>query len=230
MYFQHADDIWRGFPELVPGALHATGITADAEVSVQAERYLAIARGRLDGTTESELPEIQAWRRTFSKMGLKPTQYRCASESLLRRFRKEGALPAIHPLIDLCNAISLAFAVPIAVFDLAHIADGVEVRHATGDERYETFGGDEEHPDPGEVIFADGAGWAHARRWTNRQSGRSAIREGTSEILVVAEAMHATAPDDMPRLMTALAEELGTAWPATTEAIILAASSPRFTF
>ena len=40
-----------------------------------------------------------------------------ASESLLRRFRKEHALPQIHPLIDLCNALSLACAIPIAVFD-----------------------------------------------------------------------------------------------------------------
>jgi DNA/RNA-binding domain of Phe-tRNA-synthetase-like protein len=39
---------------------------------------------------------------------MKPTQYRCASEALLRRFRKEGALPRIHPLRDLCNAVSLA--------------------------------------------------------------------------------------------------------------------------
>ncbi len=30
-------------------------------------------------------------------------------------------------------------------------------------------------PEAGEVIFADDAGHAHARRWTNRQSGRSAI-------------------------------------------------------
>ncbi|WP_264830499.1 phenylalanine--tRNA ligase beta subunit-related protein, partial [Klebsiella michiganensis] len=69
--------------------------------------------------SEGELPEIQAWRRAFSKMGLKPTQYRCASEQLLRRFRQDRALPEIHPLIDLCNAISMAFAIPIAVFDVS---------------------------------------------------------------------------------------------------------------
>ena len=55
-------------------------------------------------------------------MGLKPTQYRCAAESLLRRFRKEGSLPRLHPLVDLCNAVSLAFAVPVAVLDAGRIA------------------------------------------------------------------------------------------------------------
>jgi hypothetical protein len=71
------------------------------------ERFHAIPRERLaQVASESELPEVNAWRRVFSRMGLKSTQYRCASESLLRRFRKEGNLPRIHPLIDLCNAAS----------------------------------------------------------------------------------------------------------------------------
>jgi DNA/RNA-binding domain of Phe-tRNA-synthetase-like protein len=50
-------------------------------------------------------------------MGLKPTQYRCASEALLRRFRKDGSLPWIHPLVEVCNPVSLAYAIPIAVAD-----------------------------------------------------------------------------------------------------------------
>jgi hypothetical protein len=32
VYFQHAGDIWGDFPELVPGVLTASGITADASV------------------------------------------------------------------------------------------------------------------------------------------------------------------------------------------------------
>ena len=68
---------------------------------------------------ESELAEISAWRRAYAQMGLKPTQYRSAAEALLRRFRRGEELPRLHPLVDLCNAISLAFALPVAVFDLA---------------------------------------------------------------------------------------------------------------
>lgn len=101
---------------------------------------------------------MQAWRRGFSRMGLKPTQYRCAAESLLRRYRKEGSLPQLHPLVDLCNAASLAFAIPVAAFDVAHISGNLEVRRATGDETYLTFSGQTEHPGAGEVIFADDAG------------------------------------------------------------------------
>jgi hypothetical protein len=54
-------------------------------------------------------------------MGLKPTQYRCASEASVRRFRNDGSLPLIHPLVDVCNAVSLAYAISIAVFDLDQV-------------------------------------------------------------------------------------------------------------
>jgi len=222
MRFQHAPEIWSGYPELVAGVVHATGIRKDAEFDL--EPFTAVAAERLAGRTESELEEIQAWRRAFSRMGLKPTQYRCAAESLLRRFRKDGALPRIHPVIDLCNAVSLAYAIPVAVLDLDQIAGDLEVRPATGDESYLTFAGTTEHPEPGEVIFADDAGRAHARRWTNRQSGASAVRGTTTTVLIVAEALHPSAPVDLPRLLTTLTHTM-----ATPPAILLTATSPSAT-
>jgi DNA/RNA-binding domain of Phe-tRNA-synthetase-like protein len=227
MYFQHAAAVWRDFPALVPGVLHAEGITGD--VTASTDRLTATAKARLADGPEGELPEIQAWRRAFAKMGLKPTQYRCAAESLLRRFRKEGTLPRLHPLVDLCNAASLAFAIPVAVFDVARVAWPLEVRYAAGDEEYLTFGGDTEHPATGEVIFADRAGRAHARRWTNRQSGLSAVSDATSAVLIVAEALHETAAADMRALAATLAAELTAAWSATPQTAILTAAGPRFT-
>lgn len=230
MYFQHSADIWSEFPELVAGVVVATGITDDVAVEHRVARFDAIAGARLANGPESGFPEIQAWRRAFSTMGLKPTQYRCASESLLRRFKKEGALPRIHPLIDLCNAVSLAFAIPVGVLDVSLVVEGVEVRHATGEESYLTFSGETEHPDADEVIFADAVGRAHSRRWTNRQSGYSAVRATTSTVLIVIEAMHESAFADVPELMTVLADEIGDAWSISSKTAILGSSSPRFEF
>src|SRR5260370_1183407 len=190
-------------------------------------RYEAVAKARLAGGPEGEYPEIQAWRRAFARMGLKPTQYRCAAESLLRRFRKEGSLPRLHPLVDLCNAVSLAFAIPVAVLDAAKIAWPLEVRYAVGDEDYLTFAGDIEHPAAGEVIFADQAGRAHARRWTNRQSGLSAVRDSTTAVLIVAEALHDSAASDVRAPTAAIAGELAAALSVTpASAVLLPASHP----
>jgi DNA/RNA-binding domain of Phe-tRNA-synthetase-like protein len=205
-------------------------ITNDVSVDTRIATFNRIAEERLTAGPEGEFPEIQAWRRAFSRMGLKPTQYRCASESLLRRYRKEGSLPRIHPLIDLCNAISLAYAIPMAVFDISQITGYVEVRHASGSERYLAFSGETEHPDAGEVIFADEADQAHARRWTNRQSARSAVRDTTTDILIVAEAMHDSATDDIECLVATLVEELNSVWSVTPTSSVLSLSSSRFEF
>ncbi len=229
MHFQHADEIWADFPELVAGALVVEGVTRDASVGARLAAHQAVAASRLETVSESELPEIKAWRRAFAAMGLKPTQYRCAAEALLRRFRKEGTLPQIHPVIDLCNALSLAFAIPVAVFDVARVSGHLEVRRATGaGESYLAFSGETVAPDVGEVIFADAEGTVHARRWTNRQSASSAVRDDTSAVLVVAEALHETAPVDVRQLMKALVAEMSRTWPVTPTSTILSRSAPRF--
>ncbi|HEX6930823.1 MAG TPA: phenylalanine--tRNA ligase beta subunit-related protein [Streptosporangiaceae bacterium] len=230
MYVEHDAEIWRDFPALVPGVLVADGITADVVAGARTAAFTGRAAERLAERSESELPEIQAWRRAFAAMGLKPTQYRCAAESLLRRFRKEGALPRLHPLVDVCNAVSLAYAVPVAVFDIATIAGYLRVRYATGDEKYLTFAGAIEQPAPREVIFADEAGQAHARRWTNRQSALSAVRDATSSALIVAEAQHSTAAADIPALMDAIAGELAALWSIRPATAVLTPDSPRFSF
>ncbi|MGW5701599.1 B3/B4 domain-containing protein [Amycolatopsis japonica] len=209
MRLQHHPDIRSAHPGLAVGTLQATGISP--ELPVDLEKFVARATRRLADGPESEFPEIQAWRRAFAKMGLKPTQYRCASESLLRRLRKEGTLPRIHPVIDLCNAVSVAYAIPVAVLDIAKISGSLEVRHARGDEKYVTFTGTVEQPNPGEVIFADEDGQAHARRWTNRQSGHSAVSATTSDVLIVSEGLHATAAEDVRLLIEAIAGELSAA-------------------
>jgi len=230
MDFQHSGEIWRDFPELVPGVVFADGITHDAPAGDRVARFTAIARSRLDTAMESELPEIRAWRHAFTRMGLKPTQYRCASEALLRRLRKEGALPPLHPLVDICNAVSAAFAIPVAVFDVSKVSGRLEVRYAAGDEQYLTFSGQAEHPSSGEVIFADQAGQVHARRWTNRQSGLSAVQDSTTTALIVAEAMHGTASSDLPELIAAIVEELHAIWSIAPADALLSQSAPRFVF
>jgi DNA/RNA-binding domain of Phe-tRNA-synthetase-like protein len=201
MRFQHIEAIWRDFPLLAAGAVVIQGETSDRDVARQTQRFLDRADVRLRRSSESELPEIQAWRRAFAQMGLKPTQYRCASEALLRRYRKDKTLPHIHPLVDLCNAVSMAYAIPVAVFDLDRVDGNLEVRYAKGTEVYRTFSGETEHPAPGEVIFADAASQAHARRWTNRQSALSAVRPDSARALIVAEALHENAVADVAALL-----------------------------
>jgi DNA/RNA-binding domain of Phe-tRNA-synthetase-like protein len=213
--FRHDPALRSDFPTLVAAALVVDGVDHLTPLELDPIPHLTVARARLADRTEGALPEIRAWRAAFTAMGLKPTQYRCASESLLRRLRTQGDMPALHPLIDFGNAVSATFAIPLAIFDLNHIAVPLTVTRARGDERYVTFRGEEEKPEPGEVIFRDAEGWAHARRWTHRQSGRSAVRSSTGRALLVTEALHEGAAADVARV----AETLTTALRAAGAAV-----------
>ena len=229
MRFEHSDAIWRDFPLLSAGAVVIQGKIPDRDVTGQSRQFLNRADTRLQGSSESELPEIQAWRRAFGQMGLKPTQYRCASEALLRRYRKDKALPHIHPLVDLCNAVSMAYAIPIAVFDLDQVDGNLKVGYANGTEVYLAFSGETEHPTPGEVVFADAAGQAHARRWTNRQSALSAVRSDTARALIVAEALHDDAVADVAALLDELQDALTVVRAAPDRVARLSSDQPSIT-
>ena len=79
-------------------------------------------------------------------------------------------------------------------------------------ENYLSFQGETEQPAAGEIIFADAVEQAHARRWVFRQSALSAVSAESDTVLLVAEAMHEDAGNDLHRLqqrILARAEELG---------------------
>jgi DNA/RNA-binding domain of Phe-tRNA-synthetase-like protein len=230
LYFRHVPEIWQRFPQLVPGLLVVKGVNPNGKVDSRVQEWYESAGKRLADQTEAQMPEVAAWRRVYSQMGLKPTKYRSASEALLRRFKREGDLPRLHPLVDLCNAISLAYALPVAVFDLEKVDRFIEVRPADGTEQYLSFQEEIEHPEAGEIIFADAAGHAHARRWTFRQSRRSVVERGTTKVVIVSEGVHEQAGKDVPLLMEQLGRAIEKLWGHPEKQAILSAASPRLDF
>lgn len=204
--FAHDTAIHSRFPALRVRTLVVHDLDRIDPVALDPAVHEDAARDRLVSATEGELPEIRAWRGAYGAMGLKPTQVRCAAEALLRRLRLEGSLPHVGPVVDLCNAISAAAAIPLAIFDLDHIAGDLDVTFAKGDELFATFSGAVETPETGEVIFRDAAGMAHARRWVHRQGAIAAVTLTTRRALMVAEAMHEGAEIDLARMAAVLTD------------------------
>ena len=83
----------------------------------------AAADPRLDGplsaaeaaVREHPPEESQAVRAMYRRIGLDPTKTRPSSEALLRRLLKGEELPAIHPLVDLNNQLSIELKAPCCV-------------------------------------------------------------------------------------------------------------------
>ncbi|QWF76709.1 B3/B4 domain-containing protein [Amycolatopsis sp. CA-230715] len=208
-FLRHDDAVWAAHPGLRAVAVVVDDVLGLGDTTARQEALRPGVDARVAERAESEMSEIAAWRDAFAKMGLKPTQYRCASEALLRRYRKHGGMPARHPLVDYLNFVSMRFAIPVAALDVDRIAGGLAIRPAHGTEKYETFQGTAEHPAPGEIVYVDEDGHAHSRRWAFRQSARSVVTDRTDRVLVVAEALHDTASEDLGALARELADGLG---------------------
>jgi DNA/RNA-binding domain of Phe-tRNA-synthetase-like protein len=231
--FSYDLDIIERFPRVVGGVIHADGVAnppAPAELTAAYVAEQQSVRERIGETPLSELPTLAAWRGVFRGFGVNPTKYRSAAEALLRRLTKQGELPAINTLVDLANLVSIRYALPVAVFDQRAVNGGTTVRFAHGGEPWADLGASEtEHPEPGEVIFADEDGQVSARRWCWRQSRASAAGEGTTEILVTVEGHHEAAADDVDRAVRDLQSLLGSyASPAAVRCDILDGSNPVF--
>ena len=231
--FRYDQDLAERFPSVVGGVIHATGVhngpTPPRLATAFHAETLAVRR-RIGETPLSELPTLAAWRTVFRGFGVDPTQYRSAAEALLRRLTKQGELPSIGTLVDVANLVSIRYALPVAVFDQRGMSGGTIVRFARGDERWADLGSSQsEHPEPGEVIFADEADVVSARRWCWRQSAGSAAREDTTEILVTVEGHHETADRDVTRALADLEALLFThAAPATFRSAVLSAGDTAF--
>ncbi|GAC1566141.1 MAG: phenylalanine--tRNA ligase beta subunit-related protein [Ktedonobacteraceae bacterium] len=199
--FQYDPEITRRYSSIVGGVIYAQGMTNSPtppalQAAFQAEQQATIQR--IGDTPLSQVPALAAWRGAFREFGVEPTQYRSAAESLLRRLTKKGEIPCINALVDVCNLVSIRYALPAAVFDTRAIHSTLTVHFADGSERYTTLGLSEvDHPDVGEVVFSDATGLVMARRWCWRQSEQSAAQPDTTTAIITIEAHHANAHHDI---------------------------------
>jgi DNA/RNA-binding domain of Phe-tRNA-synthetase-like protein len=92
-------------------------LRGNAREALTALRTEVAGRARASHTIEglAAHPTAAAVRRLFRQAGCDPTRHRPSSEALLRRLLKGEELPAIHPLVDLNNCLSVELVVPACV-------------------------------------------------------------------------------------------------------------------
>src|SRR5688500_2714771 len=92
--FVYGDDLLAQFPEIVGGILNVSGLKNGPSPAALLDLYQA-EQGRVKAAAAAptETPALVAWRSAFRRFGVNPTQYRSASEALLRRLDKKGDIP-----------------------------------------------------------------------------------------------------------------------------------------
>jgi DNA/RNA-binding domain of Phe-tRNA-synthetase-like protein len=114
-----------------------------------APERLAAARARIAAEARSlwragDLaadPVVAAIRRLFRRAGTDPTRYRPSSEALLRRLLKGEPLPAIHPLVDVNNLLSVRLRVPCCVMRAGSFTWPVRLRAGLAGESFDSLRG-----------------------------------------------------------------------------------------
>jgi len=207
--FQYNPELITRYPNIVGGVILAHGLkngpTSDTLKEIYAIEQKSVI-SHIGSTPLSELESLAAWRTAFRGFGVNPTKYRSAVEALLRRLTKKGDIPSINAVVDICNLISIRYQVPVAAFDARELTGPITVQFAQGDENFTPlFQKKAEHPELGEVIFADDAKLVVARRWCWRQSNESATREDTTDAIFTIEAQH---PNGQAHIQAALTELL----------------------
>ena len=99
------------------------------------------ARAEWNGEGLAHDPTVAALRSLFRAAGCDPTRYRPSSEALIRRLLKGDDLPAIHPLVDLNNCLSVALAVPCCIVATGSFTPPVALRAGRAGESYESLRG-----------------------------------------------------------------------------------------
>ena len=231
MHFSHADELWAAHPGLRPLVCRIRGLGPTAEAAPQIRHLLDRARARLAQGPISALPAVIAWRGALDGAGTLVEPVRSQAERLLEQLAQGGQPPIPqHPLTDLCQALSMAYAIPVAAYDCATIVDPLRVACAIGHERFVDETGTQQVPDAGEIVVADGDGRVHARRWCQRYSPHSALQPSSVDVLIVAEGLHADAQDELVSLRTDLAMAVRGLWGCRIESRLLTRSNPVFAF
>jgi DNA/RNA-binding domain of Phe-tRNA-synthetase-like protein len=177
--------------EAFPG-YRAGVVTASGLVNGPGSVWPAVEAAPLDH------PHLVAWREAFRAFGAKPKRYQCSAEALIRR-----PPPPINRLVDLYNAVSMKWAVPVGGEDVDKVVGAVRLVFASGTEPFD--GGDP--PRAGEVVWADEAG-VTCRRWNWRQGRRTRLELDTTRAYFLFDALPVFGDSELAAAMDDLAERL----------------------
>lgn len=186
MRFRISTQLLSQFPTYCIGLVVAEGVSngratpAIDQLLRDAERRLC---SRVEGQALADLPAIAVWRDVFSRARLNPARYKTSVEALATRLLKGDAVPSVNPAVDLANAASLTYLVPIGAHDLDRLTGDLEVGPLRDDLPFVPLGGGApELIAAGEIVYADAAE-VRTRRWVWRQGDHSKVTADSRAIV-----------------------------------------------
>lgn len=184
MNFIIQKEIFKKIDNLYVGVVVAKGIDNKPNPSISSllDESIKVAKQNFLDKKVKDDERIIPYREAFQKLDINPNKYQCSVEAMFTRISKGKQLPHINSLVDLNNAISLKYTLPMGTHDLSKSSSDIEMRYATSNDTFIPIGSEEcDNPEIGEVVYAVNNN-VRTRRWTWRQSNEGKIDENTSYV------------------------------------------------
>ncbi len=177
--------VFEALPGYCLGVLVAKGIENDRKnekiesmLKKEIEKFLV----EYKDTNVREVPGIKVYRDAFSSLGMNPNKFMCSIEALTKRVQKTGELPSINPVVDIGNAFSLKYLLPMGAHNIHNFEKDMEIRFSTEEDTFLGMGEKEPETMPyGELVYVSG-NTVKTRRWIWRQSEDGKITDKTGYI------------------------------------------------
>lgn len=228
-------DILERFPDYRVALVVARGLVIPERAPPQVEDYVSAAeRAIADEWGErpvSEITEVAAWRQAYKGFGIRKTSYRPSVERLIRHIQRHGALPRINALVDLYNAVSVAYRMPAGADDLDKVVPPLAFRYARPGDSFIALGDKEANvdpPKPDEVVYADQR-HVLCRRWNWYQDDRTATSSATRDAVITIQSIAVAGDHAVEDAAVTLAAGLGRDFTARVEWAVADRLSPSVT-
>ena len=175
------------FPGLVIGVVVGRNLLPPAEAGPIQDLLTAAEqdlRREWAGRPVQEHPRIAPWRETWASLGLSARKYPSSIEALARRVLSGRPLPRISPLVDLYNAVSLRYRIPMGGHDADTFVGAVRLGPTRGGEPFRPmFSQELNRVEAGEIAYMDGAE-VLTRHWAWRQCHKDRITPQTRSVFI----------------------------------------------
>lgn len=223
---------WDIFPDAKIGVLSLDNLSGISESPEEIKDLLAAcneeAKKYLTEDVFSQNRVIQVYRRAYQQFKTKK-RVRSAIENLLKRSEKDNPVPPINTLVDIYNAGSLKYALPIGAFDKSKLAGDVYLAQTDGGDDFRLIGEEDNQPTlPGEVCYLDDLGCiSRCLNW--RDCERTSIQEGTLAVFMVTELIDTDRLDAMLEMHDFISHYAKDYLNANTESVVLDINNREYT-
>lgn len=153
------------------------------EISSMLKDSITNAEKDFENIKVKESEYIKCYREAFQKLNINPNKFMCSIEALLTRISKKKGMPEINAVVDLVNAVSIKYKLPMGAHDLDSMKEDFYIRYSVNGDIFLPFGEtNTEEVDNNELVYVT-SNDVRTRRWIWRQSEHGKIIETSSNII-----------------------------------------------